>query len=95
MIVSYIMMNMQIIPIVINVGPPNTGNICREQKHKKVLQHMPLIPRLEHMFQVHYLAELMDWHAKNYSSDDVIHIHVDGKAWRFIENKWPEFKSES
>ena len=31
----------------------------------KVLRHMPIIPRIQHMFHVKSLAELMDWHALN------------------------------
>ena len=30
-----------------------------------ILRHMPLIPRIQHMFCVRSLVELMDWHACN------------------------------
>jgi len=36
---------------------------------KKVLRHMPIIPRLQRMFRCNSLAKLMDRHAKNMSKD--------------------------
>ena len=58
---------------------------------RKILRHMPLIPRIQHMFRVRSLAELMDWHARNRSTDDILRTPADGKAWKHIERKWPEF----
>jgi hypothetical protein len=49
--------------------------VCKENKYrtdvqgptvpKKVLRHMPIIPRLQRMFRCKSLAQLMDWNAKN------------------------------
>lgn len=61
---------------------------------QKVLRHMPIIPRIQHMYRVKSLAELMSWHATHRSTYDIIRIPADGKAWKHIESKWPEFKIE-
>ena len=36
----------------------------------------------------------MDFHAKNIIQDDVLRMHADGSAFRYIEDKWPIFKEE-
>ena len=36
----------------------------------------------------------MDYHARKISQDDVIRMHVDGSAFRDMEEKWPHFKEE-
>ena len=36
----------------------------------------------------------MDYHARNISQDDVIRIHANGFAFRYMEEKWPHFKEE-
>jgi hypothetical protein len=51
--------------------------VCKENRYrtyvqgptvpKKVLRHMPIIPRLQRMFRCNSLAQFMDWHAKNMS----------------------------
>jgi hypothetical protein len=42
------------------------------------------------MFHCKYLVEYMDWHAKNRSGQDVLHIPIDFEAMKHIENTWPE-----
>ena len=37
----------------------------------------------------------MDWHALNRSTYGIMQIPSDGKAWKHIERKWPEFLIES
>ena len=62
---------------------------------KKVLRHMPIIPRLQRMFHCKSLAQLKDWHAKNMSKDGFMRILADSKAMKHIEEKWPsKFKDE-
>ena len=44
--------------------------------------------------QVQNILQLMDYHAKNRSQDDVIRMATDGFAFRDMEEKWPHFKEE-
>ena len=55
---------------------------------------MSLILRIQHMFGVQSLAKLMDWHAHNKSSDNILRTPTNGKAWRHIGGKWPKFACE-
>jgi len=53
--------------------------VCKENRYrtyvqgptvtKKVLRHMPIIPRIQRMFRCKSLSQLMDWHPKNKSKD--------------------------
>lgn len=61
---------------------------------EKVLRQMPFLTRITHMFRCGSLAGLMDWHSHNRSTDGTLRIPVDGKAWRHIEKKWPEYGLE-
>jgi hypothetical protein len=61
---------------------------------RKVLRHFPIIPRLQRLFRCKSLAQLMDWHVKNRSTDDVMRVPSDSPAWKHIEDQWPEFKNE-
>ena len=78
---------------------------CKENKYrtnvqcpivpKKVLSHMPIIPRLQWVFCCKSLSQLMDWHANNRSKDWFMWILADSKALKHIEEKWTrKFKDE-
>ena len=55
---------------------------------------MPILTCITHMFWCGSLARVMDWHSCNCSTDGTLCISADGKAWRHIEKKWPEFGLE-
>ena len=37
----------------------------------------------------------MDYHARNRSQDDLIQMHANVSAFRYMEEKWRHFKEES
>ena len=46
----------------------------------KVLRHFPIIPCIRNMFRSKAIAELMTWHHKNRSSDDVLRVPADSPS---------------
>ena len=60
----------------------------------KVLRHFPLAPRIKYMFRTPELARLMDWGAKNVSTDGIMRVPSDCLAFKHINSKWPEFEQE-
>jgi hypothetical protein len=60
----------------------------------KVLRHIPIIPCLQRLFKCESIEQFMDYHAHNRSEDGVLRMHVDGSAFREIEEKWADFKDE-
>ena len=58
-----------------------------EKNIYKVLRHFPLIPRLKHMFQTPVIFELMVWHSKNRSIDNMVRHPCDSKAWQHVHDK--------
>lgn len=75
---------------------------CKEPRYKedtinvprKVLRHFPLRPRIERLFCSPSLASLMDWHAKNKSTDGIMRIPADCVAFQHIDDTWKDFKTE-
>jgi hypothetical protein len=61
---------------------------------RKVLRHIPIIPRLQQLFRCESIAQFMDYHACNRSEDGVLRMPVDGSVFREIEEKWADFKDE-
>ncbi len=61
----------------------------------KVLCHSPMIPWLKRMFKCSSLVELMSWHRANISVDGLVCSVCDSKAWKCVNNTWPEFIVES
>jgi hypothetical protein len=61
---------------------------------RKVLRHIPIIPRLQRLFRCESIAQFMDYHARNRSGDGVLRMPADGYAFKEIEEKWPVFKDE-
>ena len=39
---------------------------------RKVLRHIPIIPRLQQLFRCNSLAQFMDYHARNRSQDEIM-----------------------
>ena len=46
------------------------------------------------MFNCKRIASLMHWHKNSRSTDNVMHVPADSPAWKHIEEKWDDFKSE-
>ena len=61
---------------------------------RKILRHFPVIPRLLRMYRCRDIAELMQWHAQNKSTDGKQRSMVDSKMWMEFDNKWPDFSQE-
>ena len=61
---------------------------------RKVIHHFPLIPRLLRMYRCRDIAELMQWHAQNKSTDGKQRHVPDSKMWMEFGNKWPDFYQE-
>jgi len=51
----------------------------------KVLQHFPLIPRLQRLFMCAKTAELMRWHEEERVKDGKMRHPVDGEAWKSFD----------
>ena len=47
------------------------------------------------MFHCKGLAELMSWHSLHRSTDGIMRVPCDSKAWQHIEQKWPDFAEET
>ena len=61
---------------------------------RKVLHHIPIIPRLQRLFRCESIAQFMDYHAHNRSGYGVLRMPADGYAFKEIEEKWEDFKDE-
>ncbi len=61
---------------------------------QKVVRHFPLIPRLLRMYRSRHTSEMMIWHARNKSIDGKVRHVPDSKAWKHIDNTWPDFAIE-
>ena len=61
---------------------------------RKVLRHFPIIPRLKRMFHCSNIAQLMQWHFANRSTDGMVRSVFDSKAWKHIDDTWTEFAAE-
>jgi hypothetical protein len=61
---------------------------------RKVLRHIPIIPRLQRLFRFESIEQFMDYHACNISEYGVLQMPIDGSAFREIEEKWADFKDE-
>ena len=57
--------------------------------------YFPIIPRFKRMFKSESTAELLTWHAKRRSEDDLMRHPADSPSWRNIDYRWPEFGSEA
>jgi hypothetical protein len=61
---------------------------------RKVLRHIPIIPRLQRLFRCESITQFMDFHARKRSGDGFLRMPADGYALREIEEKWADFKDE-
>ena len=61
---------------------------------RKILRHIPIIPRLQRLLKFNSLAQFMDYHVRNRSQDDIMQMPADGYAFKEIEETWSHFKEE-
>ena len=73
--------------------PHYKDNMASNKVPQKAMRYFPLIPRLQHTYRCKDLAEYQVWHSKNRSSDGVMSLSVDSLAHQFMEDHWPDFKS--
>src|SRR5271170_4027606 len=61
---------------------------------RKLLRHIPIIPRFQRLFRCKKIAEFMDYHARQRSEDGVMRMPTDGSTFKDINERWPIFKEE-
>ena len=61
----------------------------------KVLWYFPLIPRLRNLFNTEHIAKNMTWHDTERQKAGKMRHPADSKQWKDVDQKWPEFASES
>jgi hypothetical protein len=66
-----------------------TGKVPR-----KLVRWFPIIPRLLHTYWCTELAELMTWHKKHRSKDDVMRLIVDSPTHKHVESTWLKFERD-
>ncbi len=60
----------------------------------KILCHFPLIPQLKYMYCSPTMSQILQWHAKNKSTNGMVHHFVNGKTWAHINEAWQNFGNE-
>jgi Transposase family tnp2 len=62
----------------------------------KVLNYLPITPRLQQLYLSPVIAENMRWHKEGMQDKEGIMVHpADGEAWKHFDSKYPEFAVES
>ena len=69
-------------------------NIAPKNIPAKVLRRFPLIPRLQRLFMTSEVAKDMVWHHEERVKDGLLRHLTDSKAWRHIDDKYPDFAIE-
>ncbi|XP_074336422.1 uncharacterized protein LOC141673568 [Apium graveolens] len=72
-------------------------NISKSKEHKvlaKVLRYFPLKSRLQRMFLSSDYSNSMTWHALAQKKDGKLRHPADGKGWKSLDTKYPEFGAE-
>ncbi|XP_074327759.1 uncharacterized protein LOC141665675 [Apium graveolens] len=72
-------------------------DISKSKEHKvpaKVLRYFPLKPRLQRMFLSSDYSNSMTWHALARKKDGKFRHPADGKGWKSLDTKYPEFGAE-
>ncbi|XP_070019797.1 uncharacterized protein [Nicotiana sylvestris] len=60
----------------------------------KVMQYLPLIPRLKRLYASMSFAPHMRWHFENRRPPGVMCHPSDGEAWKHFDRTYPDFASE-
>lgn len=59
-----------------------------------ILRWFPLKPRLQRLFMSSKTADLMKWHYLNREKDGKLRHPADALAWKYFDEKYPEFSSD-
>ena len=68
------------------------GKVSKEPN--KVLRHFPLIPRLQRLYTIPWIAREMTWHARSESSWDYMRHPSDSGKWKVCKENYKEFATE-
>lgn len=68
------------------------GKVSKEPN--KVLRHFPLIPRLQRLYTIPWIAREMTWHARSESSWDYMRHPSDSGQWKVCKENYKEFANE-
>ncbi|XP_074374253.1 uncharacterized protein LOC141714644 [Apium graveolens] len=60
----------------------------------KVIRYFPLKPRLQRMFLSSDFSSSMTWHALSRKKDGQLRHPADGKGWKSMDGKYPEFAAK-
>ncbi|XP_074350584.1 uncharacterized protein LOC141689948 [Apium graveolens] len=72
-------------------------DISKSKEHKvpaKVLRYFPLKPKLQRMFLSSDYSNSITWHALARKKDGKLRHPIDGKSWKSLDTKYPEFGAE-
>ncbi|XP_040364563.1 uncharacterized protein LOC121050060 [Rosa chinensis] len=61
----------------------------------KQVRYFPLKPRLQRLFMSSKTASYMKWHAEDRTKDDVLRHPADSLVWKTLDEKFPDFSSDS
>ncbi|XP_055961083.1 uncharacterized protein LOC130015301 [Mercurialis annua] len=73
------------------------SNFSTTKKKKipvKVLKHFPLKSRLQRLFMSSKTSDLMRWHDKDRTKDNVLRHPADSEAWKNFDSRYPEFAKD-
>ncbi|GJU43730.1 hypothetical protein Tco_1200996 [Tanacetum coccineum] len=80
---------------VCNTSRWKDSNTPRKKVPKKVLRYFLIIPRLQRLYKSSHTAKEMIWHAtRKCTEPGKMQHHVDGRAWKNFETKYPDFARE-
>jgi hypothetical protein len=83
----------------------NVCQVCKESRWKdetgskqvprKVLRHLPLLPRLKRIYASKHTSEETRWHQKVRTPVKNVMSHpADGDAWKYFDSKEKSFEDE-
>jgi hypothetical protein len=73
-----------------------SGNASTKKRSPhKILRYFPVIPRLQRLYMTKSTSSLMRWHKRDgLVSDEKMHHPTDSRAWKHVDNLYPEFVSD-
>jgi hypothetical protein len=73
-----------------------SGNASTKKRSPhKILRYFPVIPRLQRLYMTESTSSLMRWHKRDgLVSDEKMHHPTDSRAWKHVDNLYPEFVSD-
>ncbi|XP_073153348.1 uncharacterized protein [Henckelia pumila] len=71
------------------------NSVVNEGIPAKVLWYFPPIPRFQRLFRNKEVSKELTWHADKRICDGYLRHPADSPAWKVVDQKWPDFASES